>query len=192
MLIADWIVIILIALFCLLGLGLGFGRGLKFFTKGIFGVFIAIFVCYCVGGLILNIGFVNELVTNLHTTFENGNGFFKFLASIRFEIVVYYVSLFIVVLFIRFIIIKIIVSVVEVNNVFMKIINKTLGVIFFAAVLVLLVLLVFQIIYAIGGPTAENFLAYIKGSFFKLDYIYENNPFIMIIKIIRLEFTVPA
>ena len=82
MLIADWIVIILIALFCLLGLGLGFGRGLKFFTKGIFGVFIAVFVCYCVGGLILNIGFVNELVTNLHTTFENGNGFFKFLASI--------------------------------------------------------------------------------------------------------------
>ena len=37
MLIADWVAIGLLAFFALLGLIFGFGKGLRFFTKGFFG-----------------------------------------------------------------------------------------------------------------------------------------------------------
>ena len=57
MILADWIVIALIAFFCLLGILFGFGKGLKFFTQGIFGVFIAVIVCYTLGGVIYNLSF---------------------------------------------------------------------------------------------------------------------------------------
>lgn len=194
MIVADLIAIILIALFCLLGLWLGFGKGLSFFTKGIFGVIISVFVCYCFGGFILKISFVNNLVLDLNQKMSEGGGFLKFLADIHFEMIVYYIVLFIITLILRAIIVKIIKSVVEVKNVFMKVINKTLGMVFFVGVLVMFTLIAFQIVQAIGGSTAESFAASLKGSFFKLDELYLNNPLMVIIEIFtfRFEYTVPV
>lgn len=184
MILADWIAIGLIAFFCLLGILCGFGRGLAFFTKGIFGIFIAVFVCYTFGGFIYNLGFVQSMLNGIVTAMENsGGGFAQFLVNIHIELVIYYVALFIIVLILRLIIVLIIRNVAEMNNVFMKIINKTLGMVFFVAVLVLLTLIVFQIIAAIGGDTSANFLEKLQGSVLKLDVIYENNPLLNIFKI---------
>ena len=55
MLIADWVALGLILLFAVLGLLLGFGRGLRFFTKGIFGFIISVIFCYFLGGLIIKL-----------------------------------------------------------------------------------------------------------------------------------------
>lgn len=192
MITADLVAIILVATFCLLGLWLGFGRGLAFFTKGIFGIFISVIVCYCLGGFILNVDFVNELVTSLNAKMSEGGGFLQFLASVHFEIVVYYIVLFIITLVVRIIIVRIIRSIAEINNVFIKILNKTFGMVFFVCVLILFTLLVFQIIYAIGGTTSDNFAASLSGSFFKLDKLYSENPILALIKIFRDEIIVPV
>lgn len=184
MILADWIAIVLIAFFCLLGILCGFGRGLAFFTKGIFGIIIAVFVCYTFGGVIYNLGFVQTMLNGLVTAMTNsGGGFAQFLISIHIELIVYYVALFILTLIIRLIIVIAIRNVAEMNNPFMKVINKTLGMVFFVAVLVVLTLVVFQIIAAIGGDTSANFFAKLEGSKLRLDAIYEMNPLLKIFKI---------
>ena len=58
--IIDWIFIGLIALFILLGLLIGFGKGLRFFTKGFFGFIISIIICYFIGALIIKISFIGS------------------------------------------------------------------------------------------------------------------------------------
>ena len=191
MIVADIVAIILIALFCLLGLWLGFGKGLAFFTKGIFGFIISIFVCYCFGGLILNISFVNQLVVNWHNSMADKGGFVGFLALIRIEIIVYYIVLFFIVTILRIIIVKIIKSIVEIDNVFFKVVNKFFGIVFFFGVLILLTLLIFQIIFAFQGAEG-GFITSLQGSFFGLDKLYMDNPFLVIIKIIRLEIVIPV
>lgn len=183
MVLADWIFIALIAFFCLLGILFGFGKGLSFFTKGIFGVFIAIVVCYTLGGVIYKISFVQTMLNGLITAVEGAGAFGGFLKLIHIELIVYYVVLFVVVLILRLIIVMIIKNIVETDNIVMKIINKTFGMVFFVCVLLVLGLIVFQIIAAIGGATAEGFLASLRGSFFKLDVVFESNPLLEIFKI---------
>lgn len=192
MILADWIALGLVVVFAILGMLFGFGKGLKFFTSGIFGFIISIVVCYALGGIILNFGFVQDLLTSFRNVLvENGNGFCKFLLNIHIDIVVYYVALFITVTIIRLIIVKIIKSIVEINNIVLIILNKTFGVILFVGVLFMIALFVFQIITLIGGNTEANFLLKLSGSKLKLDWLFENNPFMAIIKFIRIEMPLP-
>lgn len=183
MLLADWIFIGLIAFFCLLGIIFGFGKGLKFFTTGLFGILIAVLICYTLGGLIYNIGFIQSLLGSLVTAVEGAGGFGEFLLLIRIELIVYYVALFVIVMILRAIIVAIVKNVVESRNVVMKIINKTLGMAFFVCLFLLVALIAFQIIAAIGGATSESVLANLKDSFFKLDIVFQNNPLLEIFKI---------
>ena len=191
MIIADWIVLGLIAFFCLLGMLVGFGKGLKFFTGGIFGFIISIFVCYTLGGLICNFGFVQDLLSSFRGVLEaNGNGFCNFLLTIHIDVIVYYIVLFLVVTILRLIIVKIIASIVEIENVFLIMLNKTFGILLFVGVLFIFTLFVFQIISIIGGDTSANFLLKLSGSKLKLDWLFENNPFMAIIRYIKITITV--
>lgn len=191
MMLSDWTALGLLALFSLLGMLFGFGKGLKFFTGGILGAIISIIVCYAVGGIIYNFGFVQTLLEKFRAVLEsNGSGVCNFLLKIRIDIVVYYVALFIAVTIIRLITVKIVKSVVEINNVVLIIINKMLGVIFFICVLLLLMFIAFWIISLIGGSTQEWLYLQISGSKLKIDWLYEHNPLMTIIKAIRVE--VPA
>ena len=186
MILADWIVIGLLALFAILGMLFGFGKGLKIFTGGIFGIIISVFVCYALGGLIYNIGFVqNGLESFRNALAKNGNGFCKFLLNIQIDIIVYYIALFIVVSILRIVIVRVIKSVVEIDNMALIIVNKTLGVIFFAVVLLLALLFVFWIIALIKGGNAADFPS-LSDSKLKLDWLYEHNPFTTIIKVIKI------
>ena len=65
MIVADFIFIGVAAVVAFLGWLIGFGKTLKFFTSGIFGILISVFVCYCLGGIIMNIGFVSDLLAKL-------------------------------------------------------------------------------------------------------------------------------
>lgn len=184
MILADWIVIGALALFCIFGMLLGFGKGLKIFTSGIFGFIISVFVCYALGGLIYNISFVQDLLDKFRQVLiDNGNGFCNFLLKIQIDIVVYYVALFIVVTILRIIIVKIIKSIAEIDNTFVIVMNKIFGVILFVAVMLFILLFIFWIIALIKGPYILDFPQLI-GSKIKLDWLYEHNPFTTIIKVI--------
>ncbi|MDE7439123.1 MAG: hypothetical protein K2N23_01255 [Clostridia bacterium] len=193
MILVDWIVLGLIAVFCLLGMLFGFGKGLKFFTGGIFGIIISIVVCYALGGLIYNFGFVQDGLNSMRVALANkGNGFCNFLLKIHIDVIVYYVALFIAVTIIRLIIVRVIKSIVEIDNPVLIVLNKTFGVILFVCVGFMLMLFVFWIISLIGGNTEANFLLKLSGSKLKIDWLFEHNPFMTIIKIIKIRIEVPV
>ena len=185
MITADWIAIGVSALFLLLGFIVGFGRGLKFFTSGIFGFIISVVVCYFFGGIIFRLGFVQELLAKFVDLLSGKNGFCDFLLKIRIEVVVYYIALFIVVSLIRLIIVLIIKGIAEAGNPVMKIINKTFGMVLFAAVLVMLTLITFHIISWIGGGTAESFALKLDGSALKLDALFEKDLLVNVVNALK-------
>ena len=184
MIVADWIVIGLLALFAIFGMLFGFGKGLKFFTGGIFGIIISVFVCYALGGVIYHFGFVHNGLENMREALaKKDNGFCNFLLTIRIETIVYYVALFIAVSIIRIILVRIIKRVVEIDNMFVIVLNKIFGVIFCVGVLLLLIFFVFWIIALIKGPYLSDFPS-LAESKLKLGWLYEHNPFMTIIKFI--------
>ena len=173
---ADWIAIVAVLVIGALGALLGFGKSLKFFTDGIFGIIISVIVCYCIGGLILDLKFVQEILNKFTGALTDKNGFCNFLLKIHIDIIVYYIVLFIIVQLARILIVFILKNIIESNNKVSKTINRVLGAIFLLTVAALLALLVFQIIYWIGGSTASGVRLKLEGSFFKLDKLFENNP----------------
>ncbi len=185
MITADWIAVGALAVFCVLGFAVGFGRGLKFFTAGVFGFIISLFVCYCIGGAVYKIPFVQQLTAKLAAALTGKNGFCDFLLKIRFEIIVYYLCLFVVVTIIREIIVAILKHVSKSERPVVSFINRTLGIFLFAAFLAMLTLIVFHIIELIGGSAEQNFYAVLENSKLRLDAIYRNNPLMEIIKAIR-------
>lgn len=191
MILADWIVLAGILGFALLGMLFGFGKGLKFFTGGIFGIIISIVVCYALGGLIYNFGFVQDGLNSMREALaKKDNGFCNFLLNIHIDLVVYYVGLFIAVSILRIIIVRIIKSIVEINNVVLITINKALGVVLFVFVALMIMLFVFWIVSLIGGGTEANFYLKLYGSKLKLDWLFEHNPFMTIIRVIRIQVPV--
>lgn len=176
MLVIDIIAIALFAVFFLLGLGMGFGRGLKFLTGGIFGKIISIVVCYFLFGIVLSWGFVQDLLASfVNALSSSGSGFCNFLLTIRIEMIVFAIALFAIVQLLRILIVNVVKSVMEVNNVAMRVINKVLGVALFFAAMMVLLLIVFQIIAWIGG-TEGSFYQSIEGSVFGMDSLFKNNP----------------
>ncbi|MDE7329585.1 MAG: hypothetical protein K2N30_00595 [Clostridia bacterium] len=159
MVVADWIAIGIVVVCLAIGALIGFGKGLKFFTSGIFGIIIGVVVCALIGTVFLNVGFIGDFVAKFPWEWLG--------------IVVYYIILFIIVQLLRIIIVLILKHVMEIDNVVMKVINRTLGAVFFLAVGVLLSLLVLKIIGWVGGDTAENLYNSLVGSAFRLDKLFE-------------------
>lgn len=171
MLLADWIMLGVIAVVIILGLVAGFSGGLKFFTGGIFGIIISVIVTYFLLGVVNSWGFVNDLMDKLNGAMGLGEGISNAIDQIIIAVV-----LFIVVQILRIIIVKILAGLFEINNVFFKVINRILGIAVMSAVAVIVGLLVFQIIYWVGGNTASSVTSALDGSVFGLDWLYANNP----------------
>lgn len=175
MILCDWIALAVLVVAALIGALLGFGKCLKLFSSGIFGIIISIFLCYVFGGLILGLPFVQNLLTKFAALWNTKEGFFfDLLTKIRMEIIVYYVALFIVAQILRIILVKILKHVFEIKFIVIKIINKIGGAVLFAGMILLLGLFVFQIIYWVQG--LEGGLAtYLESSNF-VGALYRNNP----------------
>lgn len=184
--IADWIAIGIVAVAALLGAIFGFGKVLKFYTSGIFGIIISVFVCYCIGGIVLQWPFVTDLLAKFAALWADKEGFwFDFLTRIHMEVIVYYIGLFIIVQITRIVIVQVLKHIVEVKNVVMKVINRVLGSILLVTMTVLFALLILQIIHWVGGATSDALLEQLRGSVFKLDVVYENNPLSAIVEWIK-------
>lgn len=172
----DWIALGIVLLVVVIGLLLGFGRCLKIFTSGIFGIIISIIITYFLIGIVASWGFVKDLLDKFTLALiENGSPFCMFLRTIGIESIVLAVILFIIVQILRIIIVNIVKGIAEADNVVMKVINKFFGVVFALAFFAMLTLIVFQIIYLIGGETSANFREYLTGAL-KLEVLYDNNP----------------
>ncbi len=138
MLMVDWIALAVLVVFAAIGALVGFGRGLKFLTGGIFGIIISVVLCYIFGSMLLGIPFVNDLLNKLADAIGGW--------SIAIT-VIYYVILFVIFTLIRILIVKLIRKVAEADVLVMKIINRILGAVLLAGFGILLGLLVLQIIY---------------------------------------------
>ena len=76
---------------------------------------------------------------------------------------------------------------------FLEFLNRIFGLVLFCGVLVLFTMIVFQIIYIIGGSSAESFTSMIAGSKLKLDWFYEHNPLAKIVELLfKLELRIPV
>ena len=182
MLTADIIAVVAFIVILLLGALAGFGRGLKFFTSGIFGIIISVIVCYFIFGLALDLSFVKQLCNNFNEWLNEKGSVGSFFADIHLDYVVLAIILFVIVQIIRIIIVKVISGVFEINNPVFKVINRALGAVFFLLVALALVLIIFQIVAWIGGTTAKNFLDSLEDSLFGLDALYENNPLLSVFR----------
>lgn len=174
---ADWIAIALVVVACASGALTGFGKGLKILTDGIFGIIFSVFICYCLGGFIMSLPFVRDLLNKITASMTDKNGFLTFLLKIHIEIVIYYILLFIAVQLLRVPVVLLVKFVLEINNPVFKVINKILGALLFLAVVTLIVLFVFQVVYWVQGANAGHGLyGRLQGSVFKIDALYAKNP----------------
>jgi len=174
MVLADYLFIGGIVLFAILGLGLGLGKQLGFFTRGIFGLIISVFLCYLLFGFVYNILFVQERLAHFREVLGRSNGFFlKILRYIRVDIICYAVALFLIVTVLRIILMLVLKGVLEIDTPVMKVLNKSFGLILGVAVFFALGLIVMQIMYLSGDGNVPQTM---KGSVFGLDYVYTHNP----------------
>ncbi len=152
MLLIDWIAVGVIGVSLLIGLLLGFGKLLKIFTGGIVGIIISIVVTYFCLGIVSSWGFVQDIMAKLIGAMQNANnGIVDFLIKIGIEKIILAVGLFIIIQVIRIILVSIIKSIVEIDNVVFKVINKFFGVIFMVGISCMVALIVFHVIQLIGG-----------------------------------------
>ncbi len=164
------IVVLILAL--IVGLARGFGKSLKTFTKGIFGIIISIFVCISFGGMISNIDFVGNFIAQINQSITDAS---TLLGNLKLGIWVYYIVLFFIIQILRVLVVKVLVDLFEKDNAVMKFINKFLGAAFSPAAVcmfLLLVLAVFKVFEDLSF--VQNILAKIDGSF--ILKVYQNNP----------------
>ncbi len=172
----DWIAIAVLAVALGLGALLGLGKWLKFFTGGVFGIIISIIICYFIGGGILQLHFVQEMLAKFASLWSDKGGFgYSLLTKIHLEIIVYYVVLFIVVQIARVLLVKLIQRGLESDVKPIKVVNRLLGAAFAFAMIFFIGLLVLWIVAWVGGDTATSWEAYFKDSGF-VGALYRNNP----------------
>ena len=71
----DAVTILSAIVFAGLGLAVGFARTLRFFTKGIFGFILSVFLCATFGGMVAGIPAVSDLIARLNTALTNAWSF---------------------------------------------------------------------------------------------------------------------
>lgn len=178
----DWIFLGVLLVVAIIGALLGFGKVLKFLTKGIIGLIISVFLCYTFGGIILDWPFVSGMLADLASHWSN----IGFLSLIRLEIIIYYIGLFLVFTLLRILIVGLIGHISESDLLVMKIFNKVGGALLFTLLAFLLLFFVFQIIHWIGGNTAANFSSLLEMNCNAIVRpIYEGNPMNALVEFLR-------
>ena len=176
MITADYVSIAVILFTILLGSVLGFGRLLRIVASGWTGKIISVVICYFLFGIVLNWGFVQDLLNSFLELFGSEGFFAKLCRTIRLDVIVFAIVLFISVQILRKITVGIIEKIVEINNPVMRIINKTLGVLFGIALVLAIVMIVFSLSSLIGNGVEGTIYQSVKDSWFGLGKLYVNNP----------------
>ena len=168
----DSITLLVGILLAALGFAVGFGRALRFFTKGIFGFVISVFVCATFGGMIAGIPAVSKLISDLN---EYLGGKWSFLETIHLATAVYYLILFAAVQILRIAVVRLIGAIFSADNSVMRLLNRVFGTLFMVAAVFLLTLLVLAV-FRIFDDTSfvQGIVEDISGSF--LGTLYRHNP----------------
>lgn len=168
----DSITLIIAIVLFGLGLALGFGRVLKFFTHGIFGMILSVFLCVTFGGMIAGIPAVADWIAALNAKLGET---WSFLGTIHFATVVYYIVLFFAMQILRIIAVRFIAQIFQADVLPMRIVNRALGAVASVAAVLLLVLLVFALVKIFENQGAvADFVKSLEGSF--LGTLYAHNP----------------
>jgi len=171
----DIITLVVGVALMILGYLRGFGKSLKTFTGGVFGIIISVFVCVAFGGMILGTNLVSGWVSQLN---EILTAKWDFLGKVQMAVIIYYVAMFVVVQIIRIIIVKLVCGIFEADNKVMKIINRVLGTVFVPAITFVFLLLVLAVIKLFDGSEATGgLMEKIAGSF--IAKLYEINPIVL-------------
>lgn len=172
--IIDIVTIAAAIVFLLIGFVSGFGRSLRHFTNGIVGVIISVFVCAALGGMVLGIDVVTGWIEQLNAFFASKA---EFLGKIQLGVIIFYAVMFFAVQILRVIVVKVIAGIFETDNSVMRVINKSLGMIFVPTTVLVTLLLVFAV-FNLFEDTAfiGNLLQKMEGTF--LMKLYEVNPII--------------
>lgn len=181
----DWITVLIIIACIAVGAILGFGKILTVMTNKIIGKIVAVFVCYTFGGIILSFDFMQQLMLKISGWWSGADNFFaNFLTTIHLEIIIYYAVLFVAVYWLMKLLAALARAVLEIDLLPVRIINQVCGAVLFTGIAVLVALFVFQIIYWIGGTTAQEFLLKLDGSALGLDKLFENNPLLGLVNLV--------
>lgn len=183
----DLITLGVIMLTALIGAISGFGNGLKFFARGWLGRIISIIICYFLFGLVLKIPFVQDLLQKFVATLDGEKWYLKILKYVRIDMIVFAVVLFFAVQLVKKLVVSLINGLFSINNPFIRVLNKLLGVFIYLFLLLLLVLIVFQIAYLIDGADGAIYQK-THGSLFGLDKLYLDNPLNKVIESIKMAF----
>ena len=168
----DIVTIAVAVIAALVGFIGGFGKGLKFFTKGVFGIIISVFVTAAFAGLFLKIETVSGWVADITQLASQKWAFF---ATINVGLIAYYVVFFLIVQVLRMLVVKVVCGIFEADNKVMKVINRVLGLVFVPAVLLTALLLVFAVFKIIDETQfVQDVLAKLDGTF--LSTLYYANP----------------
>ncbi len=180
-----------VGLFAVLsGLVMGFGKVLKLITNGFIGKIFTLVICYFLFGIVLKIGFVQELLAKLILTLsEKGNIICNLLIKLRIDLIALAVALFVVVLIINKLLVGLIKKFFEMDNKVMRVINKTFGVVLMCAFIVVLGLVAFQVLFWLTGAQGGVY-AFLEGSKFGIDKIYLNNPLNTVIEGVKATFQI--
>lgn len=182
---ADWIAIGVIIVSIFLGALLGFGKLLAFLTNKVFGKVTAVFVCYTFGGMFMSIGFVQEFLVWVASLWSTQDNFFcNFITKLHPEVLIYYIVLFVAVYWILKLLALLAKAVLEIKVKPLKIINKVGGALLLTFTAVLIWLVVFQVIFWVGGSTSADFLQSLQHSLFALDKLFLYNPLLGLVKIV--------
>ena len=161
----DLITVIALLVFALIGFFSGFGRSLRHFTGGIVGIIISVFVCAACGGMVLGTDLVGGWVVQLNAKLGEVASFFE---KIQVGVIIFYIAMFLIVQVLRIIVVKFIAALFEADNGAMKVVNRVLGAVFVAAVLITFTLLVFAVFKLLDDTSVVmNLLEKIEGSFLK-------------------------
>ena len=155
----NLIFIIAMLLIALIGFLLGFSRTLKFYFRGIFGFIVSIFLCIVLGGMIRNLSIVAGWLNSLNTFLQEKAGFLANWGTIA----IYYIALFIVINIIKLIFTKMLIKFFGMNNIFMKIINKLLGLCFAVVMTLFLMWFIISIMQMIDQNKVDDLYAYFMG-----------------------------
>ena len=178
----SYIIIAGFALALIIGFALGLGRSLNIFITGVFGVIIAIVLCFAFGGAVAKIPQVGDWIAQLNDYLMSKS---EFLGKIKLATIIYYIVLFLVFQIIRFILAKIIKKVFglskgeSVGSKAWNVINRLLSTLFMGGMYIVLVFLALSVVslfsdtQGIANTLTKCSTEYKFSLFYKM---YQNNP----------------
>ena len=184
MITADYVALFIALAALLFGFAMGFGKSLRFITKGIVGQICCVIICWFLFGVVLDWAFVQNILASFIGVLEaNGSGFCNFLITIRIDAIVLFIALFLIVQILRLIIVSLISRIFDTDNKVLKAIDKTAGILILACYFAVIALIIFQIAFMISGAEGGLYNV-LKGSALKLDVVYQNNPLNSFIEVV--------